>query len=58
MPICDMIKGNESDVADVVFVIPAKEVTKFFCFILFLTGDNLLLLCNQVSIFDIVWIKM
>ena len=33
--ICDMIKGNESDVADIVFKISAKQEVKFFCFILF-----------------------
>ena len=33
--ICDMIKGNESDVGNVVFEILAKVVFKFLCFILF-----------------------
>ena len=33
--ICDMIKGNDSDVTDIVFEILAKEEVKFFCFILF-----------------------
>ena len=32
--ICDMIKGNESDVADTVFEILAKNEFKFFCFII------------------------
>ena len=31
----DMIKGNESDVADIVFEILAKKEFKFLCFILF-----------------------
>ena len=34
-PICDTIKGNESDVADIVFGILAKNEVKLFCFILF-----------------------
>ena len=33
--ICDMIKGNESDVADIVVEILAKKEVKFFGFILF-----------------------
>ena len=36
-----MIKGNELDVANIVFEKLAKETTKFFCFISFLIGDNL-----------------
>ena len=38
--ICDMIKRNESDVADVVFEILAKTVFKFRCFILVLALSN------------------
>ena len=34
--ICDMIKGNESDVANIVFEKLAKKVFIFLCFILFL----------------------
>ena len=36
MPICDMIKRNESDVGDVVLEILAKTSVRFLCFILFL----------------------
>ena len=32
---CDMIKGNESDVADIVFEILAKRSFKLLCYILF-----------------------
>ena len=32
---CDMIKWNESKVADIVFEILAKKQLKFLCFILF-----------------------
>ena len=35
MIICDMIKGNESDVGNIVLEILAKKGSKFFCFILF-----------------------
>ena len=38
--ICDMIKGNESDVGDVVIEILAKTVFKFLCFVLFLELSN------------------
>ena len=38
--ICDMIKGNESDVGDVVFEILTKTGFKFLCFILFLALSN------------------
>ena len=33
--IFDMIKGDESDVADIAFEILAKEESQFFCCILF-----------------------
>ena len=33
--ICDMIKGNESDVANIIFEILAWKGFTFFCFILF-----------------------
>ena len=33
--ICDMIKWNESDVADIAFEICAKKESQFCCFILF-----------------------
>ena len=56
--ICDMIKGNESDVANIVFEILAKEVVKLICFIV-LTSDILFItLCNQMSNFDGAWIKL
>ena len=44
--ICDMIKGNESDVADIVFEILAKKELKFFLFYVVFTVDKLLKLCN------------
>ena len=40
VPICDMIKRNESDVGDIDFEILAKTVFKFFCFTLFLASTN------------------
>ena len=40
MVICDMIKGNESDVANIVFKILAKKDFKFLCFILFIALLN------------------
>ena len=38
---CDMIKGNESDVANIVFEILGKTAFKFLCLILFLALTNL-----------------
>ena len=38
--ICDMIKGNESDVGDIVLEILGKTAFKFLCFILFLALTN------------------
>ena len=38
--ICDMIKGNESDIADIDFEILAEKEFKFFCVILFLALTN------------------
>ena len=38
--ICDMIKGNEWDVGDVVLEILSKAVFKFLCFIMFLALSN------------------
>ena len=40
LSICDMIKGNESDVGDIGFEILAKTVFQFLCFILFLALTN------------------
>ena len=40
LDICDMIKGNESDVGIFVFEILAKTVFKFLCFILFSALTN------------------
>ena len=37
--ICDMIKGNELDVADICVEILAKKEVKFFCFIMFSVHD-------------------
>ena len=35
--ICDMIKGNESDVGNIDFELQAKKGDKFLCFTLFLS---------------------
>ena len=56
--ICDMIKRNESDVRDVVFEILAKTVFNFVCFILFLALSNPSYLCNKISNFNGVCIKI
>ena len=56
--ICDMIKGNESDVRNVDFELQAKRGDIFLCFTLFLNLKNCSYLCNQMSDWDGVWIKM
>ena len=56
--ICDMIKGNESDVGNIDFELQAKIGDKFLCFTLFLNSKNCLYLRNQISDRDGVWIKM
>ena len=38
---CDMVKGNESDVAEIAFEILAKKESQLFCFILFWELINL-----------------
>ena len=44
--ICDMIKGNESDVGNIDFELQAKLGDKCLCIILFCISKNL---CNQFS---------
>ena len=56
--ICDMIKGNELDVGNIDFELQAKRSDKFLCFTLFLNLKNYSYLCNQMSDWDRVWIKM
>ena len=58
MDICDMIKGNESDVGNIDFELQAKRGNKFLCFTLFLNLKNCSYLCNQMSDWDGVLIKM
>ena len=43
MRICDMIKGNESDVANIDFELQAKRGDKFSCFTLFKIQKDLLI---------------
>ena len=45
--ICDMIKGNESDVGNIDFELQAKRGEKFLRFTLFLNLRNCSYLCNQ-----------
>ena len=47
--ICDMIKGNESDVGNIDFELQTKIGDKFLCFTLFLNSKNCSYLCNQMS---------
>ena len=47
--ICDMIKGNESDVGNIDFELQATRGDKFLCFTLFLNLKNCSYLCNQMS---------
>ena len=56
--ICDMIKGNESDVGNTDFELQAKRGDKFLCFTLFLKLKNCSYLGNQMSDSDGIWIKM
>ena len=56
--ICDMIKGNESDVGNIDFELQTKRGDKFLCFPLFLNLKNCLYLRNQMSDLDAVEIKM
>ena len=41
---CDMIKGNESDVADIGFEILAKKEFESFCFTWFLSVEKLMVI--------------
>ena len=50
--ICDMIKGNESDVGDIDFELQAKRGDKFLYFALFLNLKNCSYLRNQMSDWD------
>ena len=47
--ICDMIKGNESDVGNIDFKLQAKRGDKFLWLTLFLNVKKCSYLCNQVS---------
>ena len=55
--ICDMIKGNESDVENIDFELQAKKSDKFLCFTLFMNLKNCSNLCNQMSDWDRILIK-
>ena len=46
--ICDMIKGNESDVGNIDFELQAKRGDKFLSFTLFLDLKNCSYLCNRM----------
>jgi len=56
--ICDMIKGNESDVGNIDLELQGNKGRKFLCFSLFLKLQELLYLWNQTTNNDGVWIKM
>ena len=58
MFICDMIKGNESDVRNIDFELQATRGNKFLCFTLFLNLKNCSYLWNQMSDCDRGWIKV
>ena len=47
--ICDMIKGNESDVWNIDFELQAERGDKFLCFTLFLKLKSCSYLWNQMS---------
>ena len=53
-----MIKRNELDVGNIDFELQAKRGDKFLCFSLFLNFKECLYLCNQMSNWDGVWIKI
>ena len=57
-PVYDTIKGNESDVGNIGFELQAKRGDKFLCFTLFLNLKKCSYLCNQMSDWDGVRIKM
>ena len=54
----DMIKGNESYVANIDFELYAKTDDTFLCFTLFWNSKNCSYLLNQMSDCNGVWIKM
>ena len=47
--ICDVIKQNESELADTVFKIQPNKADSYFCFLLFVQSFNCLYLWNQLS---------
>ena len=53
-----MIKGNESDVGNNDFELQTERGDKFLCFILFLNLKKWSYLCNLISDWDGVWIKL
>ena len=55
--ICDMIKGNESDVANIDFELKAETDDIFLCFKMFWNSKNCSYLLNQMSDCNGVWIK-
>ena len=56
--ICDVIKQNESDVANTVFKIQLNKATSFFCFLLFLQSFNSLYLQNQLPNYHKVFTQL
>ena len=46
--ICDVIKQNESELANTVFKIQQNKADSFFCFLLFVQSLNCLYLSNQL----------
>ena len=46
--ICDVIKQNESELANTVFQIQPNKAYSFFCFLLFLQSFNCLYILNQL----------
>ena len=47
--ICDMIKGNESDIGNIDFELQGQKGDKFLCFSLFLNFKEYSCLHNQMS---------
>ena len=47
--ICDLIKQNESELANTVFKIQPNKTCSFFCFLLFVQSFNCLYLWNQLT---------
>ena len=56
--ICDVIKQNESEVANTVFKIQLNKAISFFCFLLFLQSFNWLYLQNQLPSYHGVFTKL